>query len=1271
MDIYVTNIPLNIVKEDLLIQFHHIIHRPPFSTDPLLNFDVFLPRVQRNSQGTPNKRWAILTLPSINDGYLFLTGRLLNAKKSRNQKPRETTLARIRGEPWQDPEAIKQERKREAEASVSTVALNMSFGRVRRDGTFTIEYSFMGKIHCDLSKRRLVATVTSTSTDTRSASIGSSTSTDLPDISTNLSDITTRSLDISVNSFDISSLIESLRPTGTPSLLTFWYNSSALLAAVRSNSSGNELHELFLEFSNPATFEMSQGSGSNQRLSGFSGRSSMPLGSQHLRIVFPQVDDLLQFVTRARSIQFPYPRFANVTTVATRTYGSHKLKPLSTFLESLPFPLAFQVEKSVWDGAIDPDELYAPNMRDAIQKIRQDHPDLAANIFLYFVSTLRVPTFRDPPRPPPRQRPEPPDESLSKSARRRRRRRNRRRELALAPSSASTDLHEQLARSAAAYVADAQRPKRRYASSPNPALYEAFHISITPSTQVLQGPLPDLSNEYQTCFLRVGFADEDGGKPRRDNNLSIDQLLESRYRPILLNGVDVGGRHFEFLGYSMSSLKDYTFIFVTPFAWQGEQMNAEKIRKRFGNIPKASKRPALLGARWGQMFSASTPSVLLTKSQLLLIPDRTSLGATGQNALFTDGCSTIAPNLARTVARRVLRSSLRVIPSCFQFRMGGAKGVLFQDPNLGGNVMCLRPSQTKFDSEDLHLDITLTSARPLALFLNRPLIALLEHHGVQLHNFIRLQDLAIDDTLRIKSSLMQAATSFAQHGLGASFHLESLFKDVAQILHLEIAQQGSDAADHPTVQLAILKIAIVHGMTHILREIKHRGRIRVPGSYTLLGVSDEWNCLEEGEIFAQVYDPRTQENVPIEGRIIITRSPQIHPGDIQFVRAVHRPQLDHLKNVVVFSCKGERSLPSMLGGGDLDGELSKPSSTTLHPPKNFTSEAGAYEPLAPTITPHICGIADVVDFVINFIRSDLLGYISTTHLRISDLHGLDCKDCLRLAEAASHAVDFPKVGTAVDFKSLPRAPDGPRPDYLSGEGFRPRPGDDRYYPSVKVLGKLFRRVPTEEYEPEEIDWTSPIDFDTVEDALGRAVSRCMRRLRSSRFGAFSAMLEMDQDDEVIEEMHHVFEDYREQLLIIAKTHTTSKEADAHLTEAELVSGAIMERYSDPKRRREVTSAMNLQTQELTRKIRLEFTHRDNDDGDDPDEDDDGWFDAIDYEEDPDVSRLCNRFNRARAAWIAAREVIEQDVEIFGVQSFLMIALGSMLGAIKALGREAM
>ncbi|KAK0434556.1 hypothetical protein EV421DRAFT_1839072, partial [Armillaria borealis] len=37
--------------------------------------------------------------------------------------------------------------------------------------------------------------------------------------------------------------------------------------------------------------------------------------------------------------------------------------------------------------------------------------------------------------------------------------------------------------------------------------------------------------------------------------------------------------------------------------------------------------------------------------------------------------------------------------------------------------------------------------------------------------------------------------------------------------------------------------------------------------------------------------------------------------------AVRRPDLKHLINVVGFSCKGSRSLPSCLGGGNLDGDI--------------------------------------------------------------------------------------------------------------------------------------------------------------------------------------------------------------------------------------------------------------------------------------------------------------------------------------------------------------
>ncbi|KAF5361337.1 hypothetical protein D9757_012315 [Collybiopsis confluens] len=1239
MDVFIDNIPGHVDKLDLLVELHRIIHRPPFITEPPINFDIFLTKPQNNGRRT-TKKIGFLTLPTEEVGQLFLMvypstpiriqSSTLVCKKA-NRPPRETTLARVREEAWQDPEIIKSEKRREEQASIPTRDLEMSFGHLRRDGTFTTEHSFRASIYCDPMRRRLVIGITSQGSET-------------------------------IEGFMALLALYTSSPT-------FSYPSSSVRAVVRSQTC-----ELFLEFSVAATFEKPPAAidgktGLSQRLLGLPDCRSVPLGSQTLRVVFPSTTVLQQFTSRTRSIQLPLAKFKDINVIDAPVYSTHSFDLLSRFMQRLPFALSFQLEKAVWDGIVEPGELCEQNMQSAILKIQRDHPDSAAAIFRFFVSTLRVPTFRDPPKPP-RRKPEPPEESLSKSAKKRRRRknRNRRREL-VTLGSTGQNLHGQLLEAADAYEEDAQMPRRRYDSTPDPALYEAYHLSVTPSSQVLEGPLPDLSNtvlrlyqDYHDCFLRVSFQDEDGGKPRREPNLAIDELLNKRYKPVLLNGVTVAGRPFEFLGYSMSSLKDYTFVFVTPFDFNGAQMNADEIRKRFGNIPKASNRPALLAARWGQMFSASMPSVPLLKSQLREIPDRTAPGDIGQNALFSDGCSTISPVLARDVSRKISRN--KEIPSCFQFRLGGAKGVLFQDPQLEGKVLCLRPSQTKFESPALNLDITLTSSRPLALFLNRPLIALLEHHGVPESSFTYLQDTAIKDTQRIRGSLVEAATIFGQHGLGSSFQLESLFKNIAQILRLELTPSVADL-DDGNVQLAILKISIAHGITHILRQIKHRAHIRVPDSYTLLGVCDEWDCLEEGEVFAQVYDPRTRQTVPIEGRLIITRSPQIHPGDVQFVRAVWRPELEHLKNVVVFSCKGDRSLPSMLGGGDLDGDIyNLILNTDLHPPKPFTAEPGEYKPLLPTLTPHLCGITDVVDFIVNYIKSDLVGYISTLHLRISDINGLSCGDCLRLAEAASHAVDFPKVGTAVDFKTLPKAPDGPRPDYMSGEGYRPRPGDDRYYPSRKILGKLFRSVPKDEYEPEEEDWTNPLDFRRIDGRLILAVRRCLRRLRTGRFGANSATLNMEQPDEVIDDMHHVFEDYREQLLHIAKTHTNSTKPDVWLDEAEMVTGAIMEHYPDPRKRREASVSLNLQTQELARKIRLEFAYQETDVENWNEE----YFDALDYEEDPDVERLCNIFNRARAAWIASEEIMDQDVEMFGVQSFAMIALGSMLNAIKALER---
>jgi hypothetical protein len=269
--------------------------------------------------------------------------------------------------------------------------------------------------------------------------------------------------------------------------------------------------------------------------------------------------------------------------------------------------------------------------------------------------------------------------------------------------------------------------------------------------------------------------------------------------------------------------------------------------------------------------------------------------------MFTDGCFSISIPLGRQVWKS-LRASQRLPrpPSAFQFRCGGAKGVLVQNPDLMGKTLYFRPSQTKFEAADLRtLDIAATSSRPILAYLNRPLIALLEYHGTPPDAFMALQKLAIDEGQSIKNSLLQASKICSQHGLGASFRLPSLFNNLYYLLKFEIGERS----DPEVFRHELIKTSLAYATTHILRDIKHRAHILIPGSYTLIGVSDEWDCLEEGEVYATVVDDRTGLNMPITGRILITRSPQIHPGDVQFVTAVRRPQLEHLKNVVVFACK--------------------------------------------------------------------------------------------------------------------------------------------------------------------------------------------------------------------------------------------------------------------------------------------------------------------------------------------------------------------------------
>ena len=178
---------------------------------------------------------------------------------------------------------------------------------------------------------------------------------------------------------------------------------------------------------------------------------------------------------------------------------------------------------------------------------------------------------------------------------------------------------------------------------------------------------------------------------------------------------------------------------------------------------------------------------------------------------------------------------------------------------------------------------------------------------------------------------------------------------------------------------------------------------------------DETGFLQEGEIYCSIQ--KETGSLLLTGSIVITRSPAMHPGDIQCVIAVDVPSdspLRELHNMVVFSSQGQRDLPSQLSGGDLDGDLYNVIYDPRLYPRRIAQPAN-YDAAPPIDIERPVERSDMTDFFLKFMENDNLGMISTLHQILADQKPVGTLDseCVRLAGLASTAVDFSKTGIPV------------------------------------------------------------------------------------------------------------------------------------------------------------------------------------------------------------------------------------------------------------------
>lgn len=545
-------------------------------------------------------------------------------------------------------------------------------------------------------------------------------------------------------------------------------------------------------------------------------------------------------------------------------------------------------------------------------------------------------------------------------------------------------------------------------------------LTVTPAGVYLEGPSAEVTNRVlrqypgqNDFFLRVCFIDEDGESVRYDPHASQELIYHQRFKSFMDGSYNIAGQGFSFLGFSHSSLRSQTCWFMSPFVFKNEVMVAQMVIKRLGDF-SAIRSPARCAARIGQAFTDTTGTVEVDAVTLNRVPD-----VTRNDRVFSDGVGTISESLLKKIWRLYgIRRLLK--PTVLQIRFAGAKGVVSLDTRIQGDQLNIRPSMEKFKgSTSTNIEVCGAAFRPLPMILNRGYIKILEDLGVPIQVFMDLQTRAVAQLRMMTSSTINASLLMRESATSKAAQLPALLEQISDI--------GLDYRSDPFLRDVVEMVVLAN-----LRDMKYRGRIPVQNGVTLYGIMDETGYLQEGEVYVAVErSPHGGKEVLTGGRVIVTRSPALHPGDIRVVKAIDVPDdspLGHLSNCVVFSQHGSRDLPSQLSGGDLDGDLYNVIFEPGLMPQRNIAEPADYPRVAPIELDREVTRKDMSDFFVKFMETDQLGQISTVHVQLADQKpdGVFDPDCIKLAGMASTAVDFSKTGIPVSYMILP-SHDGTNP----------------------------------------------------------------------------------------------------------------------------------------------------------------------------------------------------------------------------------------------------
>uniref|UniRef100_A0AC34F872 RNA-directed RNA polymerase n=1 Tax=Panagrolaimus sp. ES5 TaxID=591445 RepID=A0AC34F872_9BILA len=581
-------------------------------------------------------------------------------------------------------------------------------------------------------------------------------------------------------------------------------------------------------------------------------------------------------------------------------------------------------------------------------------------------------------------------------------------------------------------------------------------IIVTPTRRLYINPELIMGNRIlrkrgADNFLRIVFRDDDNHKV----SILPKILIEKTVTNTLLQPMNVGFRDFSYLCSSNSQLRDHGTYYMAGTPEEVAQFRLDSGRFNVESIPKR-------GA-YSNIFDYTGGS-----------------DSNGKPYTFSDGCGMISKEFARKIVADMKLGDC--LPSCYQIRFRGYKGVVLMNPLLeetrlwaiknnkpltDGEInlpwychsLIFRPSQNKFPApREKYVEIVKISA-PILVSLNKPLINILdqvsEMHGIVPHNRMRnrIFELMEQHLGTAVSSLVEEPNAFLTLSEFPKYILYDRLRDF-------------NVTEEPFFRSMLRSAALVG-----LHKLVDKMQIRIPASQgrMMFGVVDESGLLQSGQVFIQYttnaalkYPSQHADKIILTGPVLITKNPSVVAGDVRMFEAVDLPCLYDLVDVVVFPQHGPRPHADEMAGSDLDGdEFSIFWDPQLfldrtEPAFDFTSTAvnvppGSEKEVRDNLTKYM------VKFFELYVSQDSIGTIANAHLANSDLYGINSEHCHNIALKHNQAVDFPKNGQIPD-ELTKKWEQGLPPEKVERFPNFMCKGSASSYKSNRLLGELYNRA---------------------------------------------------------------------------------------------------------------------------------------------------------------------------------------------------------------------